>query len=144
MNERASEWEKGSNAPMTEELGGELSASMTSTSPATTDAPITGGRVDAAAAVQGSGGGLPGIDASNEPDLNVGGAMATPPGAGVADQPTGAGEIDPEARAGVLGGPDPTRTGAVTGGGLGSDLGGSIDSSAEAAARGEGDTGGAR
>ena len=141
MDERSSEWEKNANAPMTEEVGGELSTAISSTSPATTHEPLSGGRVDAAAAVQGSGGGSPGIDATNLGDLNVGGAMGTDPASSIADQPGAGDGLDPEERAGVMGGPDPSREPAVTGGSIGGDLGGSIDSAADAAARMRSDDG---
>ncbi len=115
-----------------------MNTRLTQSGSAATGEP-TGGRIDDAAATQGSGGGV-GMVGSNDPNLNTGGALGTPPDAGVADQPPDE-EADPAERAGAMTGPDPKRDVSTVGGSLGSDQGGAIDSVADAAARGDSGSG---
>ena len=138
MSERPGqgEWEKTDQAPETSEAAGVPNQSISTPLQTTTgETPTTGGRVDAAAATLGSGQGLAGGVAVGLPPSNVGGAMATTPGAGVADQPADAAEGGPQDRAGVLGSPDATAGASTSGGTMRGDLGGAVDSTAEAAAK---------
>ena len=133
MSEGSGDWKKTPQAPATGETASELNSRRSSFGDiATPDHPPTG-RVDEATATFGTNEGLVGSAAAGQPEENVGGAMGTP-GTGVADQPSAL-DLDPEERAGVLGGANVSRGGATTGGSVRGDLGESIDSTQDAATR---------
>ena len=145
-NDNSSEWEKTGQASTSHEVAGALNTRRSTAGDTSTGStPITGGRVDAAAATQGSAGTLPG-GVMGDPNENQGGAMGAVAGAGVAEQPDlteAGGDLQTQERQGVMTGPDPRRDATTAGGTLGSDLGGSVDSSADVVARsGTGDEGG--
>ncbi len=134
MTKGSGDWATTPQAPATGETASELNSKRSSFGDLVTPDHPTTGRIDEAAATFGTNEGLVGSVAAGQPEENVGGAMATIPGSGIADQPSAL-DLDPEERAGVLGDANASRGGATAGGAIRGDLGESIDSTQDAATR---------